>query len=123
MDSVEFVHAIRIAVEDSAVEGSVRSLRDPPGRKPTANLIELSDWFLDLSELDQQMTIRAMREAVQSALFGFFCVLDGVRTVEDSRDKGQFKLLFHKGGEVIQLNPESGESLHDLYIYDKLSGA
>jgi hypothetical protein len=42
------------------------------------------------------------------------CVIDGVRTVENTDTKGQFELLHVKDKSTL-LNPPGGPMLHDLY--------
>jgi len=52
--------------------------------------------------------------AVDRALFGLLCVLDGVRTVEDGEVKGDFQLNYVKG-TTTRLNATDEPTLHDLY--------
>jgi len=61
------------------------------------------------------MVLEAVSCSAKAAVFGFFCVLDGVRVVEDGEDKGEFELLFRKGEVATRLNDPEGELLHDLY--------
>ena len=51
---------------------------------------------------------------MDQAVFGFLCVLDGVRAVENGPDKGTFELRYLKDGSVL-LNPQDEAMLHDLY--------
>ncbi len=55
-----------------------------------------------------------MLDAVNRAVFGFLCVLDGVRSIEEGQDNGRLELVYHKGKSVV-LNPSEGEMLHDLW--------
>ena len=61
------------------------------------------------------MASSVIEEAVDTALFGLFCVLDGVRTIEDSEEKTIFQLYGMKGGRNILINKEDEESLHDRF--------
>ena len=38
------------------------------------------------------------------AVFGFLCVLDGVRAIEDTEVKGQLKLYYEKENKSVLLN-------------------
>jgi hypothetical protein len=63
--------------------------------------------FNGLSEHDQEMLRKALTEAVDSALFGLFTVVDGVRTIEVSPYKSEFEFYYVKGKEkkllIIQM--------------------
>jgi hypothetical protein len=49
------------------------------------------------------------------AVFGFFCVLDGVSAIEDSPEKGDLELYFVKSSQKIRLNDPRQEELHNLF--------
>jgi hypothetical protein len=115
MDAHEFIDAIKLTVEESALETIKSNLSNPPGKKPDVSLVKMSQWFNALSERDKEMVLNVAREAAKSTLFGFFCVLDGVRTLENDYNKGELKLYFEKNGEQKLLNDTDGELLHELY--------
>ena len=115
MDSKQFVAALRIAVEKSAVEGIKDLLIKPPGRKTSAELLKRSEWYNKLSEEDKNMVMEIADESVKSCLFGFLCVLDGVRAIEDEENKGTLKLYFEKGANRLLINDPDQEYLHDMY--------
>jgi hypothetical protein len=50
--------------------------------------------------------------SVETAVFGFLCVLDGVRAIANSADKGSISLLY-EGVCSVKLNADS--DLHDLF--------
>jgi hypothetical protein len=60
------------------------------------------------------MLARVVATAVDRSVFGFFCVIDGVRAIEDGPDKGRLELSYVKDG-VRLLNPPEGEMLHDIF--------
>lgn len=63
---------------------------------------------------DEQAMIRKIMEAVaDGAVFGFFCVLDGVRAIEGMGEKGTLSLTYKKGDVEVCLNAD--EDLHDFY--------
>ena len=79
--------------------------------------LELSAWFNGLGEVDQAFVARIVRQAADEAVFGFLCVLDGVRAIEDGPVKGDFELRYRKDdGHDVQLCPVSGPYLHDLFL-------
>ena len=61
------------------------------------------------------MLKEVLSEAAESAVFGFLCILDGVRVIEDVTDKGTLELYFVKSGEKTQLNDPSREEPHNLF--------
>ena len=114
MDQNEFVEAIKITVLKSAVQSVESVLIKPPGRQPNVKTLKLSAWYNDLNEGDKQKVQEVIQETAEMAEFGFFCVLDGVRTIEDSPEKGRLKLYFEKNGRQVLLNDPDDDYLHDL---------
>src|SRR6185295_6957907 len=89
---------------DSSVDGTAKNLLRPPGRRPHPDLPRLSTWFKQLSADDQIAVLDVAREAAESAIFGVFCILDGVRAIEGGTDKGGFEIHYVKGDERVLLN-------------------
>lgn len=118
MNESEFVAAIRLVVEQSAVKDCLEMYREPPGRNPSTELVELSRWYGALSEEDQSMVVKAMQDAVQATVFGFFCVLDGIRAIEDGPDKGSFELWHVTKDGRTRINDPAKMFLHDEYNAD-----
>ena len=114
MNPGKFIDALREVVRDAAIEDSLSTLAHPPGRNPPQKLREASEWFRSLDKDQQQLLISIVSGAVDSAVFGFLCVLDGVRQVEDGRAKGCFELRYI-GVDSILLNAPDDAMLHDLY--------
>src|SRR4051794_30105495 len=117
MTPEEFVASIRVRVYEPAAEGCITLYRKPPGRKAAQPLVELSEWFVSLSEHDQTMVRKVARDVSRAAVFQFFCVLDGVSAIEDRPDKGDLSLLYVRDGREWQLNNQ-GEFLHDIFNAD-----
>lgn len=117
MNGSKFVEAIKINVRDVALEDTVEFIKKPPGRKPRNKHVELSNWYNNLSDENKQMVLRMMEEAVDSALFGLLCVIDGARTIEESVEKTIFQLRSIREGKQTLINNEDEESLHDLYNF------
>lgn len=80
----EFVAGIKSAVFDSAVTGTMTHLEEgPAGREPHPRARALGGWFSQLAAGDQQMVAECVRDAAHAAVFGFLCVLDGARVIDD----------------------------------------
>ena len=111
----EFMEHVNEAVSESAIESTIATLVHPPGRKPDPEIVRLSQWYLGLSDVDKAEVKAVVRRGVGFALFGFFCVLDGVRFLEGEGDKGEFELYFVKGDQRVRINDPQYEELHNLY--------
>jgi len=115
MEGSEFVEAVKRYVRDQSIEDNLDLFSDPPGRAPQPELVQLSKWYNALDDHGKEMVRRVVRESVDAGLFSLFCVLDGVRTIEDRDPKGEFKLYYVNGEEKVLLNDFDKEFLHDLY--------
>jgi len=115
MNNEEFVKAIRITVEQSTVSSLIKEFEE--NRIPGEMFKKMSVFYNDLDESDRDMVKQIMIESVQSAIFGFFCVLDGVRAIENGPGKGRLELWYKKepSDEGLLLNSPGSEFLHDIY--------
>jgi len=115
MDPAEFVKAIKLYACDLSVDGTAKNLLRPSGRRPHPDLLKLSAWFKQLPADDQITVLDVAREAAENAIFGVFCILDGVRAIENGTGKGGFEIHYVKGDEKVLLNATNGEMLHDIF--------
>jgi hypothetical protein len=115
MTAQEFVRALQIRIGEGSIQAIRENLERPPGRKPSPILVEDSEWFRALEINDRSKVLRLVARGVDSALFGFLCVLDGVASIEDGPVKGVLKLFYSKGNENTLLNNPNDELLHDVY--------
>ena len=115
MNKDEFISMINTQVHQSVTPGIKEILHEPPGRKPRNELVQLSAWFNDLPEADQEMAMKISNLASRHATFGFLCLLDGVRAIEDGPNQGELKLFYKKGLKKVLLNDNKGEFLHDMF--------
>jgi hypothetical protein len=109
MDTRKFVDLLRIVVRDAAVSGELNVLR-----RPSDDLQERSKWYHSLSDDQKTILSSIILDVADRAIFGFLCVLDGVRAIEDDGDKGHLELRY-VGGHSTLLNPPEGEMLHELW--------
>jgi hypothetical protein len=114
MTSEEFVDRVKIVVRDAAAAGELTILQRPPGRRPPADLLERSAWYNSLEDDQKRILSSILIDVADRAVFGFLCVLDGARTIEDGPDKGHLELRYVKHG-VTLLNPPEGDPLHELW--------
>ncbi|QHJ10947.1 hypothetical protein FX988_01169 [Paraglaciecola mesophila] len=111
MNNEDFITTIEQVVAKAAINDTISTLSSPPGRKPDGSLIQQSVWYNSLSDSDQDMLKRIVSRAVNESVFGFLCVLDGVRAISDAHETNELTLT-HK--ETV-LNDAHKEYLHDLY--------
>lgn len=99
-----------------AVDGTIHVLtQGPAGCKPDAKLKALASWYKSLSDENRERVIEVVDQSAESAVFGFFVVLDGARVIEKPEDRGKLALWYEKDGRDTLLNYPKGESLHDLF--------
>ena len=115
MDPYDFVRSIKEAVEDAAIEGTIESLENLPGRKPAKELVENSEWYKSLDEVGKSRVKSIIADSVGSAVFGMFAVLDGVRSISPIGEKNNLELVHHSGQKKTLLNDPDKEFLHDIY--------
>lgn len=115
MNSEEFVKSIIKVVREESISEIIEDLVDPPGRKPSNEDIELSSWFNELNGKDKEIIAKVVRKAVDTTIFGFFTVLDGVRAIESDLNKGKLKLYYKKNENTNLLNNNQDEYLHDVF--------
>jgi hypothetical protein len=115
MTPSEFINSIRLEVMDSTVDGLVAQLTSPSGRKPAKKIVDLSNWINGLPETDREEVFKIVSLATHNAVFGFLCVLDGVRPIEKDLNKGRLHLIYEKDGVLTHLNSPVDEMLHDIF--------
>lgn len=111
-----FVEILKKIVMEQAVNDIVENLKEPPGMKPSVELLELSSFYKNLDEEQKRILVRVLNETAEITFFGLLCVLDGVRAIESGQDKGTLELWYRRGSETILLNDPDDEFLHDLMM-------
>jgi hypothetical protein len=105
--SDEFKKAVWLDLYKGQVDSVVAILKQPPGRSPRREWLDLSNWYLSL-DLDGRAAIEGIvRLAVESSVFGFAVALDnGRRLIDDD-----LVLLAAESGD--NLDPD--EDLHEWF--------
>ena len=113
MTKEEFAEAMHRTGQLS-VDAVVRSLKNPPGRRPGRKLVESSEWYRGLSDVDKEGLRRVMVRVAHKTVFSILVALDGADAITD--EDGELRLSFvPKEGEEVVLAPTSaGLDLHDL---------
>lgn len=110
-----FVKAIREYAGEVAVRSVENDLRHPNGDRSAKLALQESRWFLGLSQQDKKRVLKIARKAMDYTVFGVFSILDGVRAVEASERKGEFRVKFLKNSREIEISNPSEVLLHELY--------
>jgi hypothetical protein len=109
MNAEEFIDAVYGVVYVSAIDGALKAMERPAGRRPRQAIVDLSVWFNGLADADKQKVGDVTRLAVDHAVFGILAVLDGARIIDDG---GQTELFLRSSdGTLLNEYPE----LHDLF--------
>jgi hypothetical protein len=115
MNENNFIEKLQEVLKKGTINDVKNIIMNPPGRQPDKNLLILSKWFNNLKEEDKDHINKIIELSVDSSIFGFLCILDSVRAIEDDFEKGSFELYYKKGDQKVLLNDESNDYLHDLY--------
>jgi hypothetical protein len=111
----EFIDGIRNDVLDASVSDTISVVRSPPGRRPSAELVELSEWYKQLGESDRAMIRRILELEARQAVFGMLAVIDGARRMPAQGNQvGHFELRYVNGEKVEILGGPAGAALHEL---------
>jgi hypothetical protein len=112
MDASKFVEIVKKSVCETAIRDTLRNLEYPPGRRPPRDLLARSEWYKALDENQRSVVRDIVRSSVENAIFGFLSVLDGVRPIETTEERGSFELRFTKGGIEETISPS------DTFLYE-----
>lgn len=111
MDREDFVKKIVDRVRESAIDAMETNLKKPSGRNPDKKLIEMSKWYNQLSHKDRDTLKNVLTDSIDEAIFGFFCVLDGVRNIGI---EGSIELVLSNSDKAQIIN-QGDIDLHDIY--------
>lgn len=114
MNSETFVEAIKL-IASSALTGLLKTIKNPPGRRPTPNLVRISALFHSLNEKDKQTFSEALELAARQSNSNFFLVLDGSLAIESAVEKGQLELYYNDGKDRVWLNNPHSVPLNEIY--------
>jgi len=91
-------------------------LEAPPGRNPPDEIVELSRSWHRLDENQRSFCKKIITQSVRTAVFDFFCVLDGVRKVDERLASGDLRLELNIHDESYLISStEHFSTLHDYF--------
>ena len=115
MNARELTRAIKLAVYQTAVKGTVATLVRPPGRCPDLDLVTCSEWFNKLKPEDRDIVVRIVDMSAAQATYNFLLALDGLIALEPAGPKGKLELFYNNGKSRVRLNDEGEEQLCVLF--------
>jgi hypothetical protein len=104
----QFADSIWRVVYRDAADDVLGLITNPPGRRPSADLVALSAWANGLSETDRERLTQVIRLAADYSIFGVMAVLDGVRTADDKHTE-----FYLRTGDGTLLNEH--RDLHEAF--------
>ena len=114
MTTQEFVDAMRELVVDRLASEITGMLANPPGRRPSTEVAELSQWYNQLSPGDQASVKRLLGLAARYAVLGVFAALDGSAKIDRSWAPGDHFELRHVTQRGSELIAGRETALHEL---------
>lgn len=119
MNREEFVEAVYKYVAQNASTEAIEVLKNPVGRQPSKEETLRSEKYKNLSDEAKEMCDWVAKDSVDSALFGLFCVLDGVRNINATIADSRLRLTLEVRDETFILADNTEQlgapDLHDLY--------
>jgi hypothetical protein len=113
MNAQEFINVITTEVLDLAIVGTKKRLERPAGRALAREIVEMLEWYNNLTDQDKEIAININKKSTRDAVFSFLCALDGSVAIEDA-DKGVLELFYVRRDERTLLNEPHKAPLHEL---------
>lgn len=115
MNRRKLVDALYDLVVDGVVSDEVAITRNPPGRRPSVELVARSEWFNGLGEADQSQVVDMLRATAYGALHTVLVLLDGAAALDEAGSAGRLQLLWRGVEGLVDLTESAGElDLHDI---------
>lgn len=117
MNSEQFVQAIKSEVRDVAIQNTIDDMTIiHPTDSRRHEKQKYREFYAGLEDKQKALLRELITEAVDDTIFGFLCVLDGVRSIEEYDEENDPRLeLWHKSSDAsVLINGTSGPELRDL---------
>lgn len=115
--SNKFIEVLKASVLNNIEIEIINNYITPPKRKKNTDRDkEIAGWYNQLSDKLKRYLIDLIREGANSAVFGFLCILDGVRAIDNEVDKGSLELYYKNHSNTILLNNQKKDYLHDIFL-------
>ena len=108
MQPDEFIEAVYLAVYRTTIDGVLRLLAAPAGRRPDQDLVDLSAWYNSLDDHSREKIAGIVRLTSDQAVFGMLSSLDGARSLGHG-----VEVDLHSGDVVLNADHD----LHESFRY------
>lgn len=83
MNNIEFIEMLRLVVAKSSISAVKENITTPSGKAPQHKYIIMSSFHDSLSESDKGVIDLIIKESVDTAIFQFLSVIDGVVSIDN----------------------------------------
>lgn len=110
----EFVDRLHTVAVKHVEKSLMQAYVNPPGRKPSQRLKQISEWLNNLSSDDKALIQEIISEAAEYSLFNTLSALDGALSIYSIEENCSLELWYKQGDVETLLNGPNAENLHDL---------
>ena len=114
MNSIEFIEMLRIVVAKSSINAVKTNITTPPGKAPQEKYIIMSSFHNSLNETDKKNIDLIIKESVDTAIFQFLSIIDGVVSIDNNKGS-ELKLYYEANFLKTLINDIKEEYLHDIF--------
>ena len=111
MNQLEFIKKLNKIVKENSYKDIISTLEDPPGRRPAEKLKEMSEFYN--SQDSKEVINNIISFSIESTIFSFLCLLDGVRKLDN--ENGSLQLFYDNNNSKNLLNNSEEDYLHDIF--------
>ena len=111
MNQLEFIKKLNKIVKENGYKDIISTLEDPPGRRPSEKLKEMSEFYN--SQDSKEVINNIISFSIESTIFSFLCLLDGVRKLDN--ENGSLQLFYDNNNSKKLLNNSEEDYLHDIF--------
>jgi hypothetical protein len=118
MNKYELTDYLRDILKESLVKGTIKTLIEPPGRKPREKDVLNSKFYNSLDDTQKDRVNSIISDAIDFGIFEILVMLDNCGSIIDNT--GHWELYFVKDDDssektLINDMSEDFEELHGLY--------
>jgi hypothetical protein len=114
MNPQAFVEEIS-RVMKAGLSGLISNISSPPGKRPKALLLRISEFYNRLNEHDKRVFEEALALASRQSVNAIFSILDGDLAIEPIGKKGELKLYHSDGTRQIRINDPDQAPLSEIF--------
>lgn len=111
MNQLEFIKKLNKIVKENGYKDIISTLEDPPGRRPAETLKEMSEFYN--SQDSKEVINNIISFSIESTIFSFLCLLDGVRKLDN--ENGSLQLFYDNNNSKKLLNNSEEDYLHNIF--------